>query len=687
MAGIHLQQGSMIDLHGRRYTCGARGPGGAYLFTPHEGRASRYLKPEALFDLVVTGSLKIVEDAGEAAADELSPSLQIDTSVLEPAERDRVLMRAYYMRRLEAHRKDGGTLSNNALEAFAAKVHTDYTVQCKKAERQAPAAPMSPASIRRWFRSWVETGGTTVALARDARGNSHSKLTSEQQAFIEQAIAEDYLNKRRVTIRHAHKLLTARINVENRQRARDGRDEIPIPHYNTLRRHIAQLDLYDVLRARHNAAYALKVTRRYGTTPPTHRHLESVQADHTLLDIYVDFGQGILFRPWLTLIMDRFSRAILGFWLTPDPPSGESVMQALRMAVMTKDVVALGGDSNWPWAMHGLPLELILDNGKDFHSLDVEAAAADLGITLSFAPPRKPWWKAHVERKFGEVNAGLLSSLPGQVFKYEPQNHGLDYPHLTLDELRRLLVQWITTVLHRTPNKEGHTPEELWLNSVQQHGTPGGGFSVDYINSCVSKFGGEQPIHSNGVHFNSTHYYNDWLGRLRNRLAPKDGGKQPPVRFKWSAHDIGFIWVFDAEARSYMKVESTDETLHGRSLYNHRVVLREQRNRRHAKMSDDTYTDAELALDSSVKDLVAGKKAKTSKSNTRLVRFLSGMPEPPKPRGKSPGSPQRPAPDEPVATFGEDLDATPAASPNASAFPTIPPPMDSAMPFSDGLDF
>ncbi len=684
MAGLHLKKGSMIDLHGRRYTCISRGPGGAFLFTPHEGRTNQCLKPEALFDLVLKGALKVVEDAGEATNEASSPTLQIDTSALTPEERDRVLMRAHYMKRLDVYRKEGGTLSNNALEVFAAQAHTEFVTKCRQAGRQAPKAPMSPASIRRWFRCWVETGGTTVALARDARGNSHSKLTSEQKAFVEQAISEDYLNKRRLTIRHVHKLLTARINVENRQRTRDGLTVIAVPHYNTLRRHIDQLDLYEVLKARFNAAYALKVTRRYGTTPPTHRHLESVQADHTLLDIYVDFGKGILFRPWLTLIMDRFAKAILGFWLTPDPPSGESVMQALRMAVLTKDVVALGGEANWPWAMHGLPLELILDNGKEFHGNDLEAAAADLGITLSFAPPRKPWWKAQVERKFREVNAGLLASLPGQVFKYEPEKHGLDYPHLTIDELRRLLVQWITTVLHRTANDDGYTPEELWLDSVQKHGTPGGGFSTDFIHSCIAKFGGEQPIHSDGIHYNSTEYYNDWLRRLRNRLAPKDGGKQPPVRFKWSAHDVGFIWVYDEAVRAYMKVESSEKALHGRSLFNHRVILRESRNRRRAKMSDDTYTDAMLALDDAVKDLVADKKPKTKKSGTRLVRFISGMPEPPKPRGKSPAAPLPPASDEPIASFGEDvMDPT---SPTTDASPPIPLTTDSPTFFGDNLE-
>ena len=44
------------------------------------------------------------------------------------------------------------------------------------------------------------------------------------------------------------------------------------------------------------------------------------QADHTLLDIFILDQKGNINRPWLTIIMDDYSRAIAGYFLSFDAP-------------------------------------------------------------------------------------------------------------------------------------------------------------------------------------------------------------------------------------------------------------------------------------------------------------------------------------------------------------------------------
>lgn len=385
MAGLHIEQGTVVEFRGRRYTCGGRGPGGSYLLAPHEGRGNHYLKPEALFDQVQNGALKLVDDIDYHG--EPLPDSQFDLSALNDDERDRVLTRLFYMQHLSEYRSEGGNLSNAALDDFARRTHKAYVKKCRDKGDTPPAKPLSAAAIRRWYRRWVKSGFKTISLVRDARGNSHGKLTREQEGFLDRAINDDYLDTRRLPAKQVHKLMEAKINQENRARKVDGRDPIPIPHYHTLLSHIGKIDLFDILKARYNAQYALKVTRQYGITPPVHRHLERMQADHTQLDVYVDCGNNILVRPWLTLLLDSYSKAILGYWLTPDPPSAESVMQAMRIAVMPKDISTVGGNTNCTWPIYGIPSELTLDNGKEFHGKDLEMAAAELGIILTFTPP------------------------------------------------------------------------------------------------------------------------------------------------------------------------------------------------------------------------------------------------------------------------------------------------------------
>jgi putative transposase len=60
------------------------------------------------------------------------------------------------------------------------------------------------------------------------------------------------------------------------------------------------------------------------------------QADHTLLDVWVCENSGPPVRPWLTVIMDDYSRAIAGFRLSLHAPSTIQTALTLRQAIWRK---------------------------------------------------------------------------------------------------------------------------------------------------------------------------------------------------------------------------------------------------------------------------------------------------------------------------------------------------------------
>ena len=71
-------------------------------------------------------------------------------------------------------------------------------------------------------------------------------------------------------------------------------------------------------------------TPRHGSRP-----FEIVHIDHTELDIEVcssSTGE-LLGKPWVTFMMDAYSRRLLAVYLTFDPPSYRSVMMVLRICV------------------------------------------------------------------------------------------------------------------------------------------------------------------------------------------------------------------------------------------------------------------------------------------------------------------------------------------------------------------
>ena len=77
---------------------------------------------------------------------------------------------------------------------------------------------------------------------------------------------------------------------------------------------------------------------------------EHWEVDHTQLDVFVidPLSEKAYARPWLTAIIDRYSRCIVGFSLSFAPPSWVSVMDALRIAIFPKDklIEGLNGGAN-----------------------------------------------------------------------------------------------------------------------------------------------------------------------------------------------------------------------------------------------------------------------------------------------------------------------------------------------------
>ena len=132
------------------------------------------------------------------------------------------------------------------------------------------------------------------------------------------------------------------------------------------------------------------------------RPFELVHIDHTLLDLHpisIVSGQPRT-RVWLTLVMDAFSRRILGYWLTYRPPSTFSVLMALY------DMFKRFGR---------IPDTVITDWGSDFRSKALKTTMDALGIRHLFRPKSAARYGAVLERIFGVVHTRLLHNLAGNT--------------------------------------------------------------------------------------------------------------------------------------------------------------------------------------------------------------------------------------------------------------------------------
>jgi len=119
------------------------------------------------------------------------------------------------------------------------------------------------------------------------------------------------------------------------------------------------------------------------------------QADHCLLDILLVRDGQPPGKPWLTVVMDDYSRAVAGYFLTVDAPSALNTSLALRQAIWRKDEPR--------WHVCGIPQILYTDCGSDFKSQHVAQVSIDLKIRLMNSIPGQPRGRGRIERFFKTV--------------------------------------------------------------------------------------------------------------------------------------------------------------------------------------------------------------------------------------------------------------------------------------------
>ena len=110
-------------------------------------------------------------------------------------------------------------------------------------------------------------------------------------------------------------------------------------------------------------------------------------------------------RPWLTVIMDDYSRAIAGFSVNVEAPSTIQTALTLRHAMWRKSIPN--------WKIIGIPATFYSDHGSDFTSAHLAQVSADLHMALVFSEPGMPRGRGKIERFFRTVNQMLLCALPG----------------------------------------------------------------------------------------------------------------------------------------------------------------------------------------------------------------------------------------------------------------------------------
>lgn len=206
--------------------------------------------------------------------------------------------------------------------------------------------------------------------------------------------------------------------------------------------------------------------------------LQYVFADHYLIDVFVvdKETRSKPHRLWLTVLIDAYSRCIIGMALLYEEPCIESVQQALRHGIWPKGPVTEDGPTR-EWEPYGIPVMLFLDNAWAHHSHSLEALASQISrggkydsIMLEFRVPYKARRGALVDRFFGNLSRQIKELLPGAIKSSHPADviSASEGACLLYADLHRYLHQ-IIDKYHHTPHSglDGQTPVERWRQSIR----------------------------------------------------------------------------------------------------------------------------------------------------------------------------------------------------------------------------
>lgn len=398
-------------------------------------------------------------------------------------------------------------------------------------EKRVPARTM-----RRWIsrhrEAELRSGSGYVGLLPriHQRGNRTRRLSEASIQLMTEVIDTEYESvkqKRKIACWAFLKARAAQLGVQ-------------VPSYTTFCRAINERSRFTQTLKRQGSRAAYQhgpfyfeldmKTPRHGDRP-----FEICHADHTQLDIELTDATGkySLGRPWMTLMIDAFSRRVLAVHVAFEEPSYRSCMMVLRECVRRHN---------------RLPQNLVVDGGPEFSSTYFETLLARYECTKKTRPPAKARFGSVIERLFNTANTQFVHNLLGntqvmrnvrQVTKAVNPKELAAWPLAAfVEHLCHYLYEVYDTNVHPAL---GQSPRDAYESGFQKSGLRlqrlvlyDNDFLIATLPSTAKGTAMISP--GRGIKINYIYYWSEAMA------DPKMHGQQVPVRF--DPFDLGIAYAY-----------------------------------------------------------------------------------------------------------------------------------------------
>ncbi len=551
---VQIKTGGKVRIDGRPYIIGAP-QDQTRTFTDAETGAERSLSFEAIQHMMRAG--RITTDASYRL---LPPStienLTVDWGAFSEIERNSALAMYPFVKAMDLlpiKFRD----KRKYVEPMIAKVMND------EANTIRPEKPPEFRTLRTWYRRWVGAGHEIRALVvnHHKKGNRTPRRQEWELEEFKAGIDETYRNRIMGTKQDAwkavHDRLLLRAKHEGLKRSELGARKVIGKH--AVSKIIDKMEVYDLTFVRYGKREADMLMRAIQKGPPCSMPLEEIEADHTPLDMWVVDNEGRpLGRPWLTAIIDRFSRMILGFALSFTPPSWVSVMEALRVAVQPKErflreiCEAAGRPFDFvnPYPCYGAGCVLFVDNAPEFRSNSMRQTEAALDMPIIDLPRARGDLKGRVERWIGTVNRSVSHRAPGTTksnVKARRNYRSKEEASLTLPDMKWAIAKYVVDYHNvEEHSMTGEEPLKRWLRGIAAVGerpAPPDDLLVPLTGLVVPR-----KLGPSGIEFETLRWNSNAFSRVRNNI-----GANEYVQVRIDPYDLSTAYVFDPTVDDYKK--------------------------------------------------------------------------------------------------------------------------------------
>lgn len=452
-------------------------------------------------------------------------------------------------------------------------------------EGGAVSASVPARTLRSWLAQYrianekYDSGYVGLLPKTASRGNRSSRLPEASRKLLTDFVLTDFESLKQKT-RAASWAGLKRLCEEH---------GVAVPSYVTFCLAVRERPAFEqtLKRQGRRAAYA-HAGFYFELQPTTPRHgdrpFEIGHVDHTQLDVEVVSSHTgrPLGRPWMTILIDAFSRRGFAVYLTFDEPSYRSCMMALRLCVRR----------------HGrLPQILVIDGGPEFQSTYFETLLARYEVIKKTRPPAQARFGSVCERLFGTTNTQFVHNLRGntqitrnvrQVTKsVNPEKHAV----WTLDALEQRLSEYIFEIYDTAVHPAlGLSPSEAFTRGMESAGVRIQRtiqYDDDFLITTLptTPKGTAKVVTGRGMKVNHIHY---WSDRFRN---PAVEGTCVAVRYDPFDAGVAYAYVERQWVPCYSEYHAI---LQGRSEKEIALASQELRRRNQTGSQEKTVTAKRL---------------------------------------------------------------------------------------------